>query len=76
MMKTKLTLFVTVLAAALFGMGCTSVVETMTGTLFPEDYTLKKEQSGIGSAENSSERPWNEPRDFNNGVIGRDRRNR
>ena len=75
-MKTKLTLFVAVLAVALFGMGCVTAVETMTGTLFPEDYTVKKEQSGIGSAENSSERPWSEPRGFNNGVIGRDRRDR
>ena len=50
-MKNKLTL----LAVALFGMGCVTAVETMTGTLFPEDYTVKKQQSGIGSAENVSE---------------------
>ena len=75
-MKTKITLFVAVLASVLFGMGCTSVVETMTGTLFPEDYTVKKEQPETEYNENVSERPWNEPRGFNNGVIGRDRRNR
>ena len=74
MMKTKLTLFVTVLAAALFGVGCVTAVETMTGTLFPEDYIVKKEQSENGSAENVSERPWNEPRGFQ--FPGNDRRDR
>ena len=33
-MKTKLTLFVTVLAAALFGVGCVAPIETASGILF------------------------------------------
>ena len=63
-MKIKLTLFVAVVAVALFGMGCASVVETMTGTLFPEDYTVKKEQPETEYNENVSERPRNEPHGF------------
>jgi len=46
-MKTKLTLFVAVLAVALFAGGCASTVETMIEVLFPGNMGAGKEQSNL-----------------------------
>ena len=42
-MKTKLTLFVAVLASVLFGMGCVAPIESATGILFPETRKANKQ---------------------------------
>ena len=46
-MKTKLTLFVAVLAVALLGVGCVAPVEAALENLFPENKKANDQQSGL-----------------------------
>jgi len=54
-MKTKLTLFVAVLAVALLGMGCVAPVETMIEVLLPETKNAYTQQPSLAGRTASPE---------------------